>query len=255
MMNGGREQAFQRINQFRQPGSAPGQRQGAGSADDDYDHYNVEGSDPQLRGNRGWNQSQRRRDFSFDGDNVVDDLGGAVLGAALGFAGRAIGRRMKKAFEEKVVPAMEAKAAQAQQQFEQSKAEQDAIVARYPELRGCTKDQVVFLDGGVRTVPVSEVKMPVTLAQADSIVARLRLLGESQDQQDSERARALPNPPIPRSVMAASHRRGSTARLGLTARTTADRIGASPPAAVPGRHLTMISSPNQLAAAISAAAA
>jgi hypothetical protein len=175
MMNGAREQAFQRINQFRQPGSAPGQWQGAGSADeDDYDHYNVEGSDSQLRRNRGWNQGQRRRDFNFDGDNVVDDLGGAVLGAALGFAGRAIGRRMKKAFEEKVVPAMEAKAAQAQQQFEQSRAEQDAIVARYPELRGCTKDQVVFLDGGVRTVPVSEIKMPVTMAQADSIVARLR---------------------------------------------------------------------------------
>ena len=177
MMNGAREQAFQRINQFRQPGSAPGQWQGAGSADDDdYDHYNVEGSDRQLRGNRGGNQGQRRRDFDFDsgGDNVIDDVGGAVLGAALGFAGRAIGRRMKKAFEEKVVPAMEAKAAQAQQQWEQSKAEQDAIVARYPELRGCMKDQVIFLEGGQRTVPVSELKQPVTLAQADSIVARLR---------------------------------------------------------------------------------
>ena len=46
MMNGAREQAFQRLNQFRRPGSgpAPGQRQSAGSADDDdYDHYNVEG--------------------------------------------------------------------------------------------------------------------------------------------------------------------------------------------------------------------
>jgi membrane protease subunit (stomatin/prohibitin family) len=105
---------------------------------------------------------------------VIDDIGGAVLGAALGFAGRAIGRRMKKAFEERVIPAMEAKATQAQQQFEQSKAEQEAIVARYPELRGCTKDQVVFVEGGMRTVPLSEIKMPVTLAQADSIVARLR---------------------------------------------------------------------------------
>jgi hypothetical protein len=179
MMNGAREQAFQRVNQFRRPGAgpAPGQSQGAGRADDDdYDHYNVEGSDSQFRGNRGWNQGQRGRGFDFDsgGDNVIEDVGGAVLGAALGFAGRAIGRRMKKAFEEKVVPAMEAKAAQAQQQWEQSKAEQDAIVARYPELRGCTKDQVVFLDGGVRTVPVSEIKMPVTVAQADSIVERLR---------------------------------------------------------------------------------
>jgi hypothetical protein len=182
MMNGAREQAFQRINQFRQPGSAPGQWQagsapgqwqGAGSADDgDYDHYNVEGSDRRLRRSR--NQNRRGNDFDFDSDNLVEDLGGAVFGAALGFAGRAIGRRMKKAFEEQVIPAMEARAAQAQQQFEQSKAEQDAIAARYPELRGCTKDQVVFVDGGMRTVPITEIKMPVTLAQADSIVARLR---------------------------------------------------------------------------------
>jgi len=200
-MNGAREQAFQRMNQFGQnqygqyqsgqnqygqnqygqpgaaPGqwpanSAPGQYQGpAGSpADDGYDHYNVEGSDRQLRKNRGWNQNQRGRDLDFDGDSIVDDIGGAVLGAALGF----VGRRMKKAFEERVIPAVQARAAQAQQQFEQSKAEQDAIAARYPELRGCTKDQVVFVDGGLRTVPISEIKMPVTLAEADAIVARLR---------------------------------------------------------------------------------
>ena len=176
MMNGAREQAFQRLGQAGQPGSGPWQGQQPGSAnDDDYDHYNVEGSDPKLRANRGRNQGQRGGDFDFgSGDSIIDDVGGAVLGAALGFAGRAIGRRMKKAFEEKVVPAMEAKAAQAQQQWEQSKAEQDAIVARYPELRGCMKDQVVFLDGGQRTVPVSEIKQPVTMAQADSIVARLR---------------------------------------------------------------------------------
>jgi hypothetical protein len=191
MMNGARGQAFQALNQFRQPGAAPGQQpgaapgqqpgaapgqwQGAGSVGDgDYDHYNVEGSDSQLRKNRGSNQGQRRRDFDFDGDNVIDDIGGAVLGAALGFAGRAIGRRMKKAFEDKVIPAMETKMAQAQQQFEQSRAEQDAIAARYPELRGCTKDQVVFVDGGTRTVPISEIKLPVTMAQADSIVAQLR---------------------------------------------------------------------------------
>ena len=194
MMNGAREQAFQRINQFQQPGSAPpgqwqaGQAPGSapgqwqdGSApgqwqadghpgDGDYDHYNVEGSDRQIRKNRGWNQNRRGRDFDFDGDSIADDIGGAVLGAALGF----VGRRMKKAFEERVIPAVQAKAAQAQQQFEQSKSEQEAIVARYPELRGCTKDQVIFVDGGLRTVPISEIKMPVTLAQADSVVARLR---------------------------------------------------------------------------------
>jgi hypothetical protein len=180
MMNGAREQAFQRANQFRQPGQGQGQwQQGQGqgwnSADDDYDHYNVEGSDPMLGRNQN-NNWGGQRDYGYGPgiDNPLGDIGDAVLGGVFGFAGRAIGRRMKKAFEEKVMPAMEARSAQAQQQWEQSKAEQDAIVARYPELRSCTKDQVVFLDGGSRTVPVSEIKMPVTLAQADSIVAQLR---------------------------------------------------------------------------------
>jgi hypothetical protein len=37
--------------------------------------------------------------------------------------------------------------------------------------------------------------------------------------------------------------------------TTADRIGAPPPVTVPGRHLTMISSPRQVAAALRTVAA
>jgi hypothetical protein len=184
-MNSAREQAFQRANQFRQPGQGwqgqgPGQWQGQGQGwnggdGDDYDHYNVEGSDPMLGRDQNSNWGGRR-DYGYDSgiNNPLDDIGDAVLGGVLGFAGRAIGRRMKKAFEEKVMPAMEARAAQGQQQWEQSKAEQDAIVARYPELRSCMKDQVVFLDGGSRTVPLSEIRMPVTLAQADSIVAQLR---------------------------------------------------------------------------------
>jgi hypothetical protein len=167
--------------QFPGQGQAPDQGQSGGgsqppsqgqfpwrrrrNSDDDY----VEGPDPRLRGNR----SGRDSDF-FSGDNIVDDIGGAVMGAALGFAGRAIGRRMMKALEDKVVPAVQARAGLAQQQLQQQKGEQDAIVARYPELRGCTKDQVIFLDGGMRTVPVSELQMPVTLAQADQVVARLR---------------------------------------------------------------------------------
>lgn len=176
MMNSARDQAFQRAAQLGFGGQAQpqgwnqGQRQAGSSDDGDYDHYNVEGSDRQLRRGRNWNSGRRGNDFGVD----ADDIGGAVLGAALGFAGRAIGKRMKQAFDDKVVPAMQARAAQAQQQWEQSKTEQDAIVARYPELRGCMKDEVIFLDGGQRTVPVSELKQPVTLAQADAIVARLR---------------------------------------------------------------------------------
>jgi hypothetical protein len=176
MMNGAREQAFQRMSQAGPGGSMPWQnQQPASGPDDDYDHYNVEGSDRWLGGNRNRNRSGNRGRGDFDlGDNLAEDLGGAVLGAAFGLAGRAFGRKMKQAFEDKVVPAMQARAAQAQAQFAQQKAEQDAIAARYPELRGCMKDQVVFLDGGTKTMPVSEIKMPVTMAQADGVVARLR---------------------------------------------------------------------------------
>ncbi len=163
-LGGVRDQAFQKLGQLRRLGQGPASS--AGDPDDDYDHYNVEGSDPVLRNSTG------RRGGVFDSvaDSVTDDLGGAVLG----FAGRTIGRRLKRAFEDKVLPAVEAKAMAAQQQWEQSKAEQDAIVDRYPELRTCLADQVVFLEGGYQTVPVSELKPPVTLAQADAVVARLR---------------------------------------------------------------------------------
>jgi hypothetical protein len=175
MMNAAREDAYRRSHPFQQSGPMQGQgQQGPGSANDgDYDHYNVEGSDPNLRG-RVPRRGGRGLDLDFDGDSVTDDIGAAVLATALGFAGRALAKRMKRAYDEKIAPAMEARATQWQQQWEQSKAEQDQIVARYPELRGCMKDQVVFLGGGYKTVPVSELKMPVTLAQADAVVSRLR---------------------------------------------------------------------------------
>jgi hypothetical protein len=81
--------------------------------------------------------------------------------------GRAIGRRVKKTFEERAIPVIQERAAQQQQEMEQ-------VAARYPELRFCQHDEVVFLEGGHATVPLSEIRMPVTMAQADAIVARLR---------------------------------------------------------------------------------
>jgi hypothetical protein len=70
--------------------------------------------------------------------------------------------------------AARAQAAKAEQQFAEAQADQDAIVARYPELRACMKDQVVYLDGGSHTVPISEIPVPLTLSQADAVVVRLR---------------------------------------------------------------------------------
>ncbi len=102
------------------------------------------------------------------------EIASAVISAALKVAGGAIGKRMRRAYEERIGPALEARAAQVQQQWQQSRADQAAIIERYPDLRGCLRDEVVFLDGGSRSVPISEIRMPVTLAQADALVDRLR---------------------------------------------------------------------------------
>ena len=121
--------------------------------------------------------NSQRRGPTMDGvlgDDPVQEIAGAVLGAAFKFAGRGIGKRMQKAYEERIAPVIEAKAAQARQQWQPSPDDQAAIVQRYPDLRGCMRDQVVFLAGRSRTVPITEIRMPITLAQADALVDRLR---------------------------------------------------------------------------------
>jgi hypothetical protein len=164
-MNAGGAQGFQRF--IEQSG-------GPSANNDNYSHYNPEGS--RSRSRKGRSKKWERAELAAD---LLSDPGGAVIGAALGFAGRAIGRGAKKVVNEQVAPAMQARAAQAQaakaeQQFAQAQADQDAIVARYPELRACMKDQVVFLDGGSRTVAITEIPVPVTPTQADAVVAQLR---------------------------------------------------------------------------------
>ena len=120
--------------------------------------------------------NSQRRGPTIDGvlDDPVQEIAGAVLGAAFKFAGRGIGKRMQKAYEERIAPVIEAKTAQARQQWQPSADDQAAIVQRYPDLRGCMRDRVVFLEGGSRTVPITEIRMPITLAQADALVDRLR---------------------------------------------------------------------------------
>ena len=145
---------------YQNQGPAPGY-QGP-----DYPSYQG----PDYPNNR---RSRPTIDSSF-GDDPVQEIANTVLGAAFKFAGRSIGKRMQRAYEEKIGPALEARAAQARQQWQPSPDEQAAIVQRYPDLRGCLRDQVVFLDGGSRSVPISEIRMPPTLAQADALVNRLR---------------------------------------------------------------------------------
>ena len=52
--------------------------------------------------------------------------------------------------------------------------EQIAIAERYPDLRACLTDNVVFLAGGSRVVPMSSLSRGFTLEQADAVVAQLR---------------------------------------------------------------------------------
>ena len=165
IMNAGGAAAFHRL--YEQSG-------GPDAADGNYNHYNAEGSRSRSRTGRGkkWERAGRAAD-------VLSDPTGAVFDAALGFAGRTIGRGVKKVVNEQVKPAMQAQAAQAQaaqaeQRFAQAQACQDAIVTRYPGLRACMKDQVAFLDGGSSTVPVGEIATALTLTQADAVLARLR---------------------------------------------------------------------------------
>jgi hypothetical protein len=165
IMNAGGPMAFQRLSE---------QSGGPDAAEGNYNHHNAEGS--RSRSRTGRSKKWERAGLAAE---VLSDPGGAAIGAALGFAGRAIGRGVKKVVNEQVKPAMQAQAAQAQaakaeQQFAQAQACQDAIVTRYPGLRACMKDQVAFLDGGSSTVPVGEIATAVTLTQADAVLAQLR---------------------------------------------------------------------------------
>ena len=87
--------------------------------------------------------------------------------AATKFIGRAIGRRVKRAYDERVAPAMAARQ-------EAVLREQIAIAERYPDLRACRTEQGIFLAGGSRVLPMANVTGGITLEQADALVARLR---------------------------------------------------------------------------------
>ncbi len=89
------------------------------------------------------------------------------MGAASSFIGKAIGRRVKRAYEERVVPVAAARQ-------EAMLREQIAIAERYPDLRACLTDHVIFLAGGNRVVPMSSLAKGLTLEQADAVVAQLR---------------------------------------------------------------------------------
>ncbi len=125
-----------------------------------------------TRGNRGWRgSSSRGYDSGPIGDNIIDSIGediaGAALGAAARFIGRRVGKKMQTAFTDKVMHAMAAKQ-------EEMLRRQVEIAQRHPDLRACLTDQVVFLAGGGRVLPMKNVNMQMTVEESDALVAQLR---------------------------------------------------------------------------------
>jgi hypothetical protein len=115
----------------------------------------------------GWQGNSGYRGY---GENVGvgDDIAGLAMGVAGRFLGRAIGRRVERAMTEKILPTLQARG-------QQALATQMAIAQRYPELRACLTDKVIFLAGGSRTAPMTGVNFStVTMEQADALVASLR---------------------------------------------------------------------------------
>ena len=101
-----------------------------------------------------------------DGLSLEDDIAGVALNAAARFLGRAISRRVQRTVSEQVLPALAARQ-------EATLRAQIEIAERHPGLRACLTDQVVFLEGGSRALPIPNLAT-VTLDQADALVASLR---------------------------------------------------------------------------------
>ena len=88
------------------------------------------------------------------------------MGMAARFIGRSLSRRVQDKLAQQVVPAVAARQ-------EAVLRAQIAIAERHPDLRACLTDQVVFLDGGSRVLPMPNLAS-VTPEQADALVASLR---------------------------------------------------------------------------------
>ena len=117
-------------------------------------------SQPPPRRSGGW-------DSMSDATSFEEGIADAVLGAATKAIGRAIGSRMRRAYNERVVPAMAARQ-------EAMVRQRMAIAERHPDLRACLTDQVVFLAGGTRVLPLASALAVRTVEQSDALVAQLR---------------------------------------------------------------------------------
>ena len=124
-----------------------------------------------LAGPESWQGQPPPRRRSWDTGSAADTfeeaIGEAVLGAATKAIGRVIGRKMRQAYNERIVPAMAARQ-------EAAVNARTAIAQRHPDLRACLNDQLVFLVGGTRVLPLASAMQVRTVEQSDALVAQLR---------------------------------------------------------------------------------
>ena len=102
-----------------------------------------------------------------DASTFEEAISEAVLGAVTKGLGRVIGRKMRQAYNERVAPAMAARQ-------DSMLRDRMTIAQRHPDLRACLNDQVVFLAGGTRTMPLASAMQVRTVEQSDALVAQLR---------------------------------------------------------------------------------
>ncbi len=156
-------QAQSRLSAQQQPGNQGGQQGPAPGWAQEPTSGPVQGG---WQGG-GWQGGQGYRGYG-EGGSLGDGIADLAMGAAGRFIGRAIGRRVERAMTEKILPTLQARG-------QQTLATQMAIAQRYPDLRACLTDKVIFLAGGSRTAPMDSVNFStVTLEQADALVASLR---------------------------------------------------------------------------------
>jgi hypothetical protein len=109
----------------------------------------------------------RRMDYDNPAlDGIGDAVADVALGAAAQFIGRAIRRKVERAVTERVLPAVSQQATTMLQN-------QIAVAERYPDLRACLTDHVVFLAGGSRMQPMPDLSK-ITVPQAEALVAQLQ---------------------------------------------------------------------------------
>jgi hypothetical protein len=137
-----------------QPGGLPGymQEPTTGPIPDPYGYPSGGGYHPNLSSGP---------DYLSPGDQ----LAGLAMSEAAKFIGRRIGRRAQRAADRVQPP-------RATQNTEVLRT-QIAIADKYPDLRACFTDSVIFLAGGYRVLPMPDLSA-LTMQQADDLVATLR---------------------------------------------------------------------------------